>query len=178
MCRLLLTLFLLLSPVVAFAGPFGTSMADPVEKFGEMRFLGTRFGIDNFIATTLPTVTPPFTSYQLCFHERQLIGVAAISREGSPEATMQLFQALYQQLTKEYGQEKTRLKRYAHWVASETSPLPDDLSSIKLVYGEQNGNFAVHVYYDYRNADPLKARIREDKERRQRQMRQALDKLQ
>ena len=178
MCRFLLAIFLFLSPANAFAGPFGTAMADPVEKYGEMRFLGTRFGIDNFMSTSLPKVTPPFTGYQLCFHERQLIGVAAISHEGSPEATMQLFHTLYQQLARQYGQEKLKLKRYVHWVASEELPLPDNLSSIKLIYGEQNGNFAVHVYYDYRNADPLKARIRADKERRQQQIQQAADKFQ
>lgn len=169
----LLCLFFLASPVLA--GPFGTEMADPVEKYRNARFLGSKYGIDNFSTSTLPQQKAPFIGYQLCFFERQLIGVAAFSQEGSTVATKQLFQDLYSCLARQYGQETLKLKRFVQWVASDVAPLPDNLSSIKLVYGEQNGNFSVHVYFDYRNAERLKNKIRADKQQQLEKMKRALE---
>ena len=89
--------------------------------------------------------------------------------------TQQLFQRLYSCLSEKYGRETLKLKRFVHWVASQSSPLPDNLSSIKLVYGEQNGNFSVHVYFDYRNAEHLKDRIRADKQLQLEKMKRAFE---
>lgn len=150
-------------------------MADPIEKYNNVRFLGSKYGIDNFATSSLPQEGKSFVGYQLCFFEHKLIGVAAFSKEGSTSATRQLFQDLYGCLARQYGQETLKLKRFVQWEASDTAPLPDNLSSIKLVYGEQNGNFAVHVYFDYRNAEHLKEKIRADKQLQLEQMKRAFE---
>lgn len=144
----------------SLAGPFGTNMDDPPEKYGsDLKKYGERI----FRTEDVPKKHPLLPSYDLWFKDGKLFKVEAFSQYyPSYDEALKVYETLQKQLIGKYGpfkldessfggafNKKGPMKKVCAWADGQFG---ENIREIDMDLQEFNHKFGIRLIYKYENA--------------------------